>query len=352
MVIDKTFWKNKKVFITGHTGFKGAWLSFWLHSMGSNVYGYSLPPSKGNNLYRSLNLKKKINSNYGDINDIKSLSKKLINFSPDIVFHLAAQPIVLESYLRPLSTFHTNILGTANVIHSIFQLKKIKAFINVTSDKCYYNNENKISFKESDILGGIDPYSCSKSCAELIHRSMVSINPNKTLGSATVRAGNVVGGGDWSNDRIFPDIIRHLYENKKLIVRNPNHSRPWQYILDCLYGYLLLAQKLFREPKKYSGSWNFGPKKHNDILVKDIISKIKKDNNIKLKVISKKSTKKFKESKTLKLNSTKARKKLGWSEMKNIDNLISDTLNWYHHYYKHKNIEAISRSFFEKYYEK
>lgn len=326
--INKKFWNNRKVLITGHTGFKGSWLSLWLHYMNANVLGYSLPLNKKNVLYRKLNLNKKIQSKFGDICDDYLLKKTVMDFNPSIIFHLAAQPLVFESYKNPMDTFNTNIMGTAKLMNASIKLKKLESIIIVTSDKCYQNDENKLNFVEDDKLGGDDPYSCSKAAAELIANSFKK-SFFKNVGIATARSGNVIGGGDYSKDRIIPDILKSISKRQNLILRNPQSTRPWQHVFDTLNGYLILAEKITKQKNKFSGGWNFGPEE-NKITVKKLAEKLIKfsNSNIKIKHIK---NKKYVEKKLLSLDSKKANIQLGWSNKWNINKSIEQIINWENH---------------------
>ena len=341
----KSFWKNKKVFITGHTGFKGSWLSLWLYHLGSNIMGYSLPISNNEFLFKKLNIKNKIKNISGDINDFKRLNRNLIQFNPDIIFHLAAQPLVLDSYLNPKETFNTNIMVTINLLNSSRDLKKLQSIIIVTSDKCYENNEKQYNFKENDKLGGDDPYSASKAAAEIVTSSYYK-SYFKEIGVATVRSGNVIGGGDNSKNRIVPDIIRSVNNNNDLVLRNPNSTRPWQHVFDTLNGYIILCEKLAKNKKKYSGAWNFGPN-NSKISVKSIAKKIieTSDSKIKIKI---NSNKKFNEKNFLSLDSTKANKHLKWKNKWNIDQAIQQIVNWHNNSHR-KNIMKLSLSHLTNY---
>ena len=276
------FFKNKKVLITGHTGFKGSWLSKILLNWGADISGIALKPDTDPNLFNILEIKKNINNYFCDIRNFKSLEKIVEKEKPEIVFHLAAQPLVRSSYDDPLYTFETNILGVVNILQIIKKINRIKAAVIITTDKVYENKKNKLSYKEDDRLGGYDPYSSSKAASELVINSYIRsfFNPkdynkkHKTL-IASARSGNVIGGGDWQKDRIIPDIVKSIYEKKeKLIIRNPDSIRPWQYVLEDLEGYLLLAKKLYQGKKEFSGAWNFGPdSKEKCLTVKELIEK-------------------------------------------------------------------------------
>ena len=273
------FWKNKKVFLTGHTGFKGSWFCILLNLLGAKVAGYSLKPNTNLNLYDLAKLNKKIHKNIiGDIRDYNKLKKSIKDFSPDFVVHMAAQSLVRESYGSPKYTYEVNTLGTVNILNILNELRFIKSALIITTDKVYFNNNKKNYYKENDFLGGLDPYSNSKSCAELAVNSYNrSFFKKKNIFVTTARAGNVIGGGDFSKDRILPDYFRSLLKNKKLILRSPNSIRPWQHVLDPLYGYLLLLMKLYKKQKLANSSFNFGPRKLNNQSVSNIINLINKD---------------------------------------------------------------------------
>ena len=275
--MNRNFWKGKKVFITGHTGFKGGWLSIWLAESGAEVTGYSLKPETNLSLFKSCSIEKKINSIIGDVRNEKKLKKTLLEARPDIVFHLASQPLVLKSYKKPVETYETNLMGTVNILNVLRDMSSVKAFINVTSDKCYANDENSKAFNENDAMGGYDPYSSSKACSELITAAYRSSFFKNIVAIATARAGNVIGGGDWAENRIIPDFIKNIQQKQKLVIRNPESIRPWQFVLEPLNGYLMLAEKLFQNTVDYSESWNFGPNKKDDKTVEWLITKFDKE---------------------------------------------------------------------------
>ena len=281
-------YKNKKVLITGHTGFKGSWLTIWLNMLGANILGYSIDTPTNPSMFKSINIKKKIIDIKGDVRNFKKLDLVIKKFKPEIIFHLAAQPIVTESYKNPQETFTTNILGTLNVLECVRQNSFLKACVIVTSDKCYKNRELYRGYKENDQLAGVDPYSASKSSAEIIsHSYFNSFFTKKNV--ATARAGNVIGGGDWSSERVVPDYFRALQNKKKLKIRNPNSTRPWQHVLEPLGGYLLLGKFLI-DNKRYvsNNSYNFGP--GNNIKNKTVLDLVKSLNKKKFyKIIKKKN---------------------------------------------------------------
>tara|TARA_B100000900_G_scaffold41615_1_gene31063 strand:+ start:704 stop:1786 length:1083 start_codon:yes stop_codon:yes gene_type:complete len=268
--------KNKKIIITGDSGFKGTWLSIWLKELGADVYGYSLPAENKMDNFNLCGLEGIINHKDGDIRNREDLSKFFQQVKPDFAFHLAAQPIVLDSIKDPYTTFSTNVMGTVNFFESVRNCSSIKVAINITSDKCYKNQNWLWSYRESDELGGTDPYSCSKSISELITESYIkSYFANRDFPFiATARAGNVLGAGDWANFRIVPDIFRSIIGKKTVKVRNPSYTRPWQHVLEPLSGYLTLAHHLFENGKEYQGAWNFGPRNDN-CSVLDVVKKIK-----------------------------------------------------------------------------
>lgn len=337
------FWKNKKVFLTGHTGFKGTWFSILLSLLGAKVIGYSLKPSTSPNLYNLTKLNKLIHKSlYGDIRDYKKLKKSILKFTPDFIVHMAAQPLVRNSYNDPKYTFEVNTLGTINILNILNELNFIKSALIITTDKVYANNDKKKYFKENDHLGGVDPYSNSKSCAELAVKSYnYSFFKRKKIFIATARAGNVIGGGDFSNDRIIPDYFRSLSKNHKLTLRSPNSVRPWQHVLDPLYGYLLLLMKLYKKEIVNSSSFNFGPNPSSNKTVNEVIKLLNENFNNSVKIFKKKNEPKiYKESKVLMLSSIKSKKILQWNTKYNLKQSIDLTVSWFKYsiYEKNKNI--------------
>jgi CDP-glucose 4,6-dehydratase len=343
----RKFWKGKKVFLTGHTGFKGSWFSIFLNLLGAKVVGYSLRPSTSPNLFDLSELDKKIyTSIIGDIRNYNKLKKSINKFSPDFIVHMAAQPIVRESYVNPKYTYEVNTLGTINILNILNELKFIKSALIITTDKVYFNNNKKTFYKENDILGGFDPYSNSKSCAELAVNSYnYSFLKEKNIFVATARAGNVIGGGDFSKDRILPDYFRSLSKNKEIVLRSPNSIRPWQHVLDPLYGYLLLLMKLHKKEKLSGNCFNFGPNRSNNKSVNDVINLINKDFHNSVKIIKKDIiSKKYYESKILTLNSKKSKKILKWNTKYNLEQSIKLTSLWYKEFIKKKNIFKVTQN--------
>ena len=338
-------YKNLKVLVTGSTGFKGSWLSYWLFLSGSKVVGVGLKPEKDSIIFDSLKLKKKIKQYFIDIKDFYKINKIIKSEKPDIIFHLAAQSIVSTSFINPLETFGTNIIGSSNILESS-RRNKIPNLVYITSDKCYLNLGKKDSFKESDLLGGLDNYSSSKASAELVFASYFDsyFKKQKRLSIGSARAGNVIGGGDFKKDRIVPDVIKSLKRKKNIVLRNPNATRPWQHVLEPLSGYLSLGKMLMNGELKSNikPSWNFGPHKRNCKKVFSIVKLLTSEwGNSKVKILHKKS-KKYHESKLLSLNINKANKELKWQPRLNLDETISFTTEWYKSYFSGEDIEDIT----------
>ena len=329
-------YKNLKVLVTGTTGFKGAWLASWLQLLKSKVIGVGLKPEKGSIIFQSLNLSKKINQYYIDIRNFNKINSIIKKEKPDIIFHLAAQSIVSLSYKKPLETFNTNVIGSANILESV-RINKIPHLVYITSDKCYHNLDKKSSYKETDILGGLDNYSSSKASAELIFSSYFhSYFEKKFLSIVSARAGNVIGGGDFKKDRIVPDVIKSLRNEKKIILRNPKATRPWQHVLEPLSGYLTLGHKLINKELKSSliPSWNFGPQKKNCKKVSFIVQLLIKEWGTKKQEIVFEKNKNFHESQLLSLNIKKAKKELLWEPRLTLNETIKLTSDWYKNYFE------------------
>ena len=324
----KKFYKNKKVLITGATGFKGAWLCMWLNLMGAKVYGIGSSPNKNKNLFYSLKLNHKINLKIIDIRNKKKLKKTINSIKPQILFHMAAQPLIIESYLEPYKTYTVNSLGTLNILEIVRETDFVKSLVCITSDKCYESNNSIQGFKENDKLGGEDPYSGSKSVAEIMIKTYYkSFIQNKKCGVASARAGNVIGGGDWSENRLVPDCIMSLLSNKIINIRNPNFNRPWQHVLEPLNGYLMLAKKIYINPKKYSGPWNFGTQKNTVTDVENIVrSIIKFWGSGKIKI---KKKRKYYEQINLQLDISKSKRLLKWRPKYSIKKSVKVTVDWY-----------------------
>ena len=341
-MINKEFWKNRRVLLTGHTGFKGAWLLLWLIELGADVYCYSLPPKGQNNLYEDLFCKnsnnKEFSEIFGDIRDFEKLSTFIKKANPEIVFHLAAQPLVRESYSNPLYTWDVNVQGSLKVLESLKDIENKCSVVMVTTDKVYLNKESIYGYTETDILGGIDPYSASKAAAEIAIASWRSsfcgnlIHQNRNLNISTARAGNVIGGGDWAIDRIFPDTVRALSQKKVIKIRNPLSKRPWQHVLEPLSGYIKLAEELQNSRDSICEAFNFGPLINSNRSVKNLVE------NILMHWPGSWETDlesdKFYESKLLHLQIDKSYQLLGWQPKWDFNETVRISVNWYKSFYE------------------
>jgi len=330
-------YNNKSVLIAGHTGFKGSWLAIWLKELGADVVGYSLaPPSEPSN-FKATGLREKITHIHGDINDLDRLIETFREYQPEFVFHLAAQSLVRLSYNEPKLTFDTNVGGTVNVLEAARQNKSVKVIVNVTSDKCYENREWIWGYRENDPMGGHDPYSASKGCAELVFAAYLKSFFNQTsnrsrIGAASVRAGNVIGGGDWGKDRLVPDCIRALSVGQVIDIRNPHAVRPWHHVLEPLNGYLRLASLLWNHPEKYSGPWNFGPELSAHLTVSELVAElIRSWGSGSWRDIS--DPKAPHEASLLKLCCDKAHAYLGWRSVLSMDECLQMVSEWYKEFY-------------------
>jgi CDP-glucose 4,6-dehydratase len=332
--MNSQFWKNKKILLTGHTGFKGSWLSLWLQNMGADLIGFSNSIPTTPSLFELANVKDGMTSLVGDVCDLQQLNDTIKEFKPEIVVHMAAQSLVLKSYQNPLETYSTNIMGVVNILEAIRMAGNIRVCIIVTSDKCYENKGLERGYNEDDPMGGYDPYSSSKGCAELVTNSFRNsffnaskFNEPKTA-IASVRAGNVIGGGDWASDRLIPDIMNGALQNKTIRIRNPDSVRPWQFVLEPLYGYLMLIEKLWNDAPLYSGGWNFGPDNDDVKPVSWIVDTISQlwGKNISWELDHQNSQH---EAKSLLLNCTKAKTKLGWKPKTDIKLALQLVIDWY-----------------------
>ena len=338
--VNPEFWKNKRVFLTGHTGFKGSWLSLWLQSMGSNVKGYALNPPTTPSLFEEAKVADQMESVIGDIRDLEVLKDSMVSFNPDILIHMAAQPLVRLSYIEPVDTYTTNVIGTVNVLEAARKCLNLKAIVSVTTDKCYENKEWVWGYRENEAMGGHDPYSSSKGCAELVTAAYRNsfFYSETTAFVASARAGNVIGGGDWAEDRLIPDILRAFENSKPVVVRNPLSTRPWQHVLEPLSGYLVLAQNLFEKGDEYAEAWNFGPKEDDckpvywilDKMVeywgKDAKWELDKNNNPH-------------EAGFLKLDCSKAAQELQWKPKWSLEHSLKLIVNWHQDWNAGKNMK-------------
>ena len=329
--IDLNLYRGRRVFLSGHTGFKGAWLYLWLRSLGADVLAYALPPDTEPSLFREMFPENPENSVLADILDSSALNSVMSAFRPEIVFHLAAQPLVRRSYLQPVRTYASNVMGTLNVLEAARACGSVKAFVNVTTDKCYENRETGEAYSEGAALGGYDMYSSSKACSEILSASYRRSFLKDGFALATARAGNVIGGGDWAEDRLVPDCMRALFSGKDLILRNPDSVRPWQHVLEPLSGYLLLGALLFARGSEYAEAFNFGPEPGNVLKVKDVVSKITdkfSSANVRFESASGPH-----EAKLLTLKIDKAKRVLNWEPVYGADEAVEKTVEWYKSFY-------------------
>ena len=348
------FWNGKRIFITGHTGFKGSWISIWLQRMHAEVTGYSLEPPTDPSLFKLARVDRGMIDIRGDVRDLNSLSHALNESRPEIVIHMAAQSIVRDSYKIPVDTYSTNVMGTVNLLEAVRSCNSIRAVVNVTTDKCYENREWLRGYVENDTLGGYDPYSNSKACSELVTAAYRNSYFNSInygvhgVAIASARAGNVIGGGDWSVDRLIPDCIKALLKGEKVLVRNPTAIRPWQHVLEPLYGYLLLAQRLYEDGPKYAEAWNFGPPDEDlktvEWMVKSLYSKWGKNTEYEIDLKDNPH-----ESHILKLDCSKSRIKLGWRPRWNVEKAIDSIVDWTKSFSKKEDLREVCLNQIEEY---
>ena len=341
--VDPQFWSGKKVFLTGHTGFKGGWLSLWLSSMGAKVTGYSLAPNTTPNLFDVLAIGSLIEkSHIADIRDLATLQKAMSEAKPDIVIHMAAQPLVRYSYANPVETYATNVMGTVHVLESARTHESVRATVVVTTDKCYENREREAGYQEDEAMGGFDPYSSSKGCAELVTSAYRQSYFSKLVNHlASARAGNVIGGGDWSQDRLIPDAIKAFEANEPLMIRNPLATRPWQHVLEPLSGYLILAQALYEQGAAYASAWNFGPRDDDNRTVQEVVNLLISDwgNSARWE---KEGAEQPHEAHLLKLDCSKAHTQLGWTPKWSLEMAMQNIVQWQKAYQTKENMQAVS----------
>lgn len=335
--MNRQFWKNKKVFITGHTGFKGGWLSLWLQRMGATVTGYALPPHDGACFFRDVQVGTGMTSLTADIRDADQLITAMGAAQPDIAFHLAAQPLVRTSYAEPAETYAINVMGTVNFLEAVRNIPSVRAAVVVTSDKCYENHERKRGYREDEAMGGADPYSSSKGCAELVtaaYRRSFFANDGPAV--ATARAGNVIGGGDWAHDRLIPDMVRAFAADEPIKLRFPNAVRPWQHVLEPLKGYLILAERLYENGPEFARGWNFGPREEDAWRVLDVVKTGARiwGNGARWSVDGAFSPH---EAKLLRLDCSQARTRLGWMPVLDLEKALNWTMSWYRAYLEGEN---------------
>lgn len=356
MNVTSEFWKAKKVLITGHTGFKGSWLSLILHKMGADIFGYALDPPTNPNMFNELKINKLIRSCIGDIRELSKLATTVNLFRPEIVFHMAAQPLVRESYKDPVATYETNVIGTVNLLEVLRHSSSVKAVVIVTSDKCYENKEWHWGYRENDPLGGYDPYSNSKACAELVttayRNSFFNANEYKKHGVAvaSARAGNVIGGGDWAEDRLIPDFVRAVSKGEEVKLRSPYAIRPWQHVIEPLAGYMRLAERLFHDGPDYAGPWNFGPEDNSARNVKYITKRFAEFWGGGFSFVLDKDTQPH-EASFLKLDCSQAKAKLDWMSLWNIDEALKRTVDWYKAWFKSEDMLSITENQIVEYFQ-
>ncbi len=331
-MIENAFWNNRRVFITGHTGFKGAWLCLWLHQLGAKVYGYALQPPTNPSLFELCGIDRLIRSTINDVRDAESLFESLRSTEPEIVIHMAAQPLVRDSYQNPVDTYSINVMGTVHLLEAVRKCGSVKAVINVTTDKCYDNREWMWGYREHDPLGGYDPYSSSKACSELVTAAYRNsyFNPASYsahgVGIASARAGNVIGGGDWAADRLIPDCVRSILKKNTITIRNPGAIRPWQHVLEPLSGYLTLAQRLHADGAGYSEAWNFGPDEIDAQPVEWVVRNLCSKWDGSAYEID--TADHPHEAHYLKLDCSKARTRLGWRPRWRLDRALDSIVEW------------------------
>ena len=343
MVINSSFWKGRRVFVTGHTGFKGGWLAMWLKEMEAEVFGYALQPPISHSLFHEAKVSETLSENvFADICDGDTFKYAMQSAKPEIVIHMAAQALVRDSYADPVGTYATNVMGTVNLLEAVRHTPSVKAVLNVTTDKCYQNNEWVWGYRENEPMGGHDPYSSSKGCAELVSSAYRrSFLYEKNIALATARAGNVIGGGDWAKDRIVPDAIRSFIDGKSLMVRNPMAIRPWQHVLDPLRGYLMLCEQLFNQPRVFSQSWNFGPNDEDAKPVSIIANTIARQWGAGAQWLQDEGAHPH-EARYLKLDCSKAKSELRWQPLWSLESSLDATVRWYKAWYQNSDMHEFT----------
>ncbi len=343
----RNFWKDRRVLITGHTGFKGGWLTIWLQGKGAHVIGYSLPPPTSPSFFEAARVADGITSITNDIRDLAYLKSVLTKYKPEIIFHMAAQSLVRPSYANPVDTYSTNVMGTVHILEAVRQSDHVKVMVNITSDKCYENMEWYWGYRENDPMGGSDPYSSSKGCAELITSAYirsffadVKSTPSK-VSVASVRAGNVIGGGDWAADRLIPDIIKAVSNNQPAVIRNPDAVRPWQHVLEPLRGYMMLGERLWKDGSLYSGGWNFGPRDDDAKPVSSLADHLTEMWGDGAHWTLDTQTQPH-EARYLKLDCSKARSELGWFPKLNLSTALAWTVDWYKAFGNNRNMREFT----------
>lgn len=341
VLTDPAFWRDKRVLISGHTGFKGSWLSLWLHSMGADLRGVALTPPTSPSLFEVACIADLMDHNIADVRDFEKTSSLIMEFQPEIIFHMAAQPLVRSSYEQPVDTYSTNVMGTVHILEAARKSGSVRAIVNVTTDKCYENKEWLWAYRENEPMGGHDPYSSSKGCAELISAAYRnSFMQREGIALATARAGNVIGGGDWALDRLIPDILRALDEGEPVSIRNPHAIRPWQHVLEPLSGYLLLAQRLYSGDPDFAEGWNFGPKEEDARPVQWIVEHLCAEWNEEASWELQHGSHPH-EASFLKLDISKARHRLGWGPRWSLSTALSCIVEWHKSWRAGSDVRAV-----------
>lgn len=342
MTVNPNFWFGKRVLLTGHTGFKGSWLALWLQSMGARLVGYALAPPTNPSLFEVADVEKGMTSVVGDIRDLAKLQKVFAEHCPNIVIHMAAQPLVRHSYQNPIETYSTNVMGTVNLLEAVRNTPSIKAVVNVTSDKCYENKEWSWGYREDEPMGGHDPYSNSKACSELVSSAYFrSYFRDKGISLATARAGNVIGGGDWATDRLIPDILRAIEQCQAVIIRSPYSVRPWQHVLEPLSGYLVLAERIYTDGQAFAEGWNFGPRDDDARSVQWIVEHLVMNwgNGATWKLDERTYPH---EANNLKLDISKAKALLGWKPRWTLETALQATIGWHQKWLTGTDMKAVT----------
>ena len=339
LALSSSFWSNKRVLVTGHTGFKGGWLSIWLQRLGADVAGFALLPATDPNLFTLADVADGMRSVTGDVRDLNAISALVNEFRPEIIIHMAAQALVRPSYADPVETYSTNVLGTVNVLEAARHCDAVRAVVNVTTDKCYENLEREAGYREDEPLGGHDPYSSSKGCAELV---TASYRRSFSLAVASARAGNVIGGGDWAEDRLLPDMMRSFISDDVVSIRNPASTRPWQHVLEPLHGYMLLAERLYENAPEFAQAWNFGPDDSDARPVEWLADRVVALWGDSASWSNTADSTQPHEAGFLRLNCDKAKTRLGWKPRMNLDQALSWTVDWYRAYQGGEDVRAVS----------
>ena len=340
------FWRGKRVLLTGHTGFKGSWMSLWLQSLRAEAVGYALGPPTKPSLYALASVKNGMKTILGDVLDLEHLRRVVGEHTPEVVFHMAAQSLVRRSYDDPVGTYATNVLGTVHLLEAVRDIPSVRAVVIVTTDKCYENREDQRAYHETDRLGGDDPYASSKAAAELVtaayRKSFFHAGKNEAkAGVASARAGNVIGGGDWAADRLIPDVMRAVLEGKELLIRHPHAVRPWQHVLDPLCGYLTLAERLWQHPGRFSESWNFGPDESEALPVSTVLERLSELWGPGLSWRFDDGAHPY-EAQYLKLDCTKAKAELGWEPQWNLNSTLEATVQWYKAHQSRQDVRSVA----------